>query len=477
MMPESRVSPLSRRAAMKVAASTVAAAAAGREVLAQGVPAAAAAPAAAPAADAVFGARLEKLANGLTLVVLESRRAPVAAQMLWYRVGSADEPHGISGMAHFLEHLMFRGTPTVPSGHFSRRVARVGGSDNAFTSFDYTAYHQQVARESLSMIMAMEADRMAAILLDPATIETERGVILEERRQVIENVPRARFREQLNATLFANHPYGRPVIGFEHEIRTIPRDALMAFHDRHYAPDNAILLLSGAVTATEARALAEEHYGRIPAKGVAPRARPQEPKAVAERRFSLRDPRTAEPAVTRAWVAPGFVAGGPFGAEATRHALALEVAAHILGGGQGSRLYRALVDSGLAVSAAGWFSGEAVDATDFAVAAACRPGTTPEVLEAALDAAIAAFLQEGASEAETARATRQMTEGAVFARDSLMGGARVVGAALAVGIPLAEVEAWPARIRGVTAAQVTEAARLVLATPAVTGWLLPQRAA
>jgi zinc protease len=445
-----------RRAAIKLAAAAIAAASAERGASAQAAP------------DApVFGAVAGQLPNGLVVVCLESRRAPVAAQMLWYRVGSADEPQGLSGMAHFLEHLMFRGTPTVPSGQFSRRVARTGGNDNAFTSFDYTAYHQQVARESLATVMAMEADRMAHLLLDPATIETERGVILEERRQVIDNSPRAKFRERLNAALFVNHPYGRPVIGWEHEIRTIPRAALAAFHARHYAPDNAILLLSGAVSPDEAMALAAEHYGAIPAKGVAPRLRPQEPPALGDRRLSLRDPRAAEPALTRAWIAPGFLTDAAA-------AYALELAAHVIGGGPGSRLHAVLVEPGLATGASGWFSGEAVDATDFAIGAALRPGVAQEQLEAALDGALKKLLDDGVTDAEVARSARQMTAGAVFARDSLMGGARVVGAALSVGMALPDIEAWPARIRAVTAAQVTEAVRAVLARPAVTGWLLPE---
>lgn len=461
---------LPRRAAMKIAASAIAAALAGREVRAQ-------APAAPAAADApVFGATLAKLPNGLTVVTLESRRAPVAAQMLWYRVGSADEPPGLSGMAHFLEHLMFRGTPSVPAGQFSRRVARVGGNDNAFTSFDYTAYFQQVARESLPLVMAMEADRMQALRLDPATLETERGVILEERRQVVDNVPRARFREQINAALYVNHPYAHPVIGWEHEIRTLPRAEIKAFHDRHYAPDNAILILSGAVSPAEALDLAGAHYGTIAARGTAPRIRPQEPFPVVERRLSLADPRATDPQLSRVWLAPSYVGPGPF-ADGTRHALPLEVAAQILASGPGSRLYAALVEAGLATSTSAWITGEAVDATDFAIAAPCRRGIEGAKLEAALDAALARFLDEGAGEAETARAIRQMTEGAIFARDSLMGGARVVGAALAVGVALAAIETWPARVRAVTAAEVTEAVRTVLGQPAVTGWLRPQPAA
>lgn len=453
-----------RRAALKLAAAAIAAASA--EAQAQGAAAARAAAADAP----VFGAVAGKLPNGLTVITLESRRAPVASQMLWYRVGSADEPQGLSGMAHFLEHLMFRGTPSVPSGQFSRRVARTGGSDNAFTSFDYTAYFQQVARESLGTVMAMEADRMAHLLLDPGTIETERGVILEERRQVIDNSPRAKFRERLNASLFVNHPYGRPVIGWEHEIRTIPRAELAAFHDRHYAPDNAILILSGAVSPNEAMDLAAQHYGAIAGQGVAPRARPKEPPPLGDRRLSLRDARAAEPAVTRAWVAPSF-------ATDAQAAYALEIAAHLVGGGPGSRLHAALVEPGLATGAYGYYSGEAVDATDFALGAAARPGTSTEKLEAALDAALKTLLDDGVTEAEVARSARQMTSGAVFARDSLMGGARVVGAALSTGVALADIEAWPARIRAVTAAQVTAAVRAVVGQPGVTGWLLPEQRA
>lgn len=467
--------PLPRRAAMKVAAGAIASALAGRAATAE-------ADAAKVADDAkvsgakVFGASLAQLANGLTVVTLESRRAPVAAQMLWYRVGSADEPPGLSGMAHFLEHLMFRGTPSVPAGQFSRRVARVGGNDNAFTSFDFTAYHQQVARESLPLVMAMEADRMQALLLDPATLETERGVILEERRQVVDNVPRARLREQLNAALYVNHPYAHPVIGWEHEIRTLPRAEIKAFHDRFYAPDNAILILSGALSPAEALALAGEHYGAIPAKGVALRRRPVEPMPVAERRLTLHDARASEPQLVRAWLAPSYVADGPF-PEGRQHALPLDVVAEILASGPGSRLYAALVEAGLATNVGAWFTGESLDATDFNVSTTCRQGVEPAKLEAALDAALARFLEEGAGEAETARAIRQMTEGAIFARDSLMGGARVVGASLAVGVELAAVETWPGRIRAVSAAGVTAAARAILGQPALTGWLMPRPAA
>lgn len=422
---------------------------------------------AAATAQPVFGAETFTLENGLAGVVIPMRRAPVVAHMVWYRVGGADEPPGLSGMAHFLEHLMFKGTPNIGPGEFSRRVAREGGRDNAFTGHDYTGYFQQVAADRLELVMRMEADRMANLLLDPKDIEPERLVILEERRQVVENVPTRRFRERLAPLLYVNHPYGRPVIGWEHEIRAIPREALVAFHERHYGPGNAILVVQGDVTTEQVRRLAAATYGRMPSTGRVERHRPQEPPPAGERRLALRDPRVREPQMARLFLAPTA-------REAPDQADALEVLAHVLGSGPTSRLWRALVDTGLAASASASYGGESVDPTEFTFYASPRPGVEPARVEAALGETVARLLDGGAGEEEVARAIRQMTAGAVFARDSLMGGARTVGASLAVDLPLSHVEQWPARIAAVTPARVTEAARAVLRPEvAVTGWLTP----
>jgi zinc protease len=444
-----------------------------RRSLIAGLPAAAAL-AAAPRAVAaiqsgrpVFGAETFTLENGLTGVVIPMRRAPVAAHMVWYRVGAADEPPGLSGMAHFLEHLMFKGTPNVGPGEFSRRVAREGGRDNAFTGHDYTGYFQQVAVDRLELVMRMEADRMANLLLDPKDIEPERLVILEERRQVVETIPTRRFRERLAALLYLNHPYGRPVIGWEHEIRTIPRAALVAFHERYYGPGNAILVVQGDVSLDQVRRLAEATYGQVPKSDRVARLRPQEPPPAGDRRLALRDPRVREPQMARLHLAPTARA-------AEGEADALEVLAHVLGSGPTSRLWRALVDTGLAAAASASYGGESVDPTEFALYASPRPGTDPARAEAALGEVVARLLDEGVTEDEVARAIRQMTAGAAFARDSLMGGARTIGASLAVDLPLEHVEHWPSRIAGVTPARVTEAARAVLRAGAgVTGWLMP----
>jgi len=446
-----------------------------RRRLLAGLPAAAAlaaSPALAPATSArpVYGAETFRLANGLQGVVIPMRRAPVVAHMVWYRVGGADEPPGLSGMAHFLEHLMFKGTPKIGPGQFSRRIAREGGRDNAFTGHDYTAYFQQVAADRLELVMGMEADRMANILLDPKDIEPERQVILEERLQIVENNPRSRFRERLAASFYLNHPYGRPIIGWEHEIRAIPREALLEFHRRHYGPGNAILVVQGDVTTERVARLAEATYGAVPASARVDRRRPQDPPHDSERRLVLRDHRVREPSLARLYPAPHAHAS-------VEMSDALEVLSHLLGSGPASLMWKALVDPGLAASAAASYGGDSVDPSEFALYANPRPGVAPQTLEAALDELLARLLADGVTEAEVARSLREIVAKSVFARDSLMGGARTIGAALAVDLPLEYVEFWPSRIASVTAQQVTEAARAVLRRDAsLTGWLVPAEA-
>jgi len=418
--------------------------------------------------ERVFGAETFTLANGMQGVVIPMRRAPVVAHMVWYRVGAADEAQGHSGLAHFLEHLMFKGTPSLAAGQFSRRVAREGGRDNAFTGHDYTAYFQQVAADRLPLVMAMEADRMVNLLLDEKDIAPERLVVIEERRQVVENNPGSRFRERLAAAFYVNSPYGRPIIGWEDEIRAIDRASLLAFYRRFYLPANAILVVQGDADLETVRRLAEETYGRIPSGPAPVRARPQEPPALGVKRLTLRDQRVREPSMSRLYRAPSARAGQDM-------ADALDVAAHVLGSGPTSILWRALVDAGLAASAGAYYSGETVDGTEFGLFAAPRPGVAPDRVEAALDEAIARTVQEGVTEAQVAQAARQLTAGAAIARDSLMGGARTIGAALAVGLPLSSVETWPARIRAVTPDRVTAALReVVVEEGSATGWLVPQ---
>jgi zinc protease len=418
-------------------------------------------------AGSVFGAETFMLANGMKGVVIPMSRAPVVAHMVWYRVGAADETTGQSGLAHFLEHLMFKGTTNLPAGQFSRRVAREGGRDNAFTGHDYTAYFQQVAADRLPLVMGMEADRMTNLLLDEKDIAPERLVVIEERRQVVDANPRSRFRERLSNAFFVNHPYGRPIIGWESEIRAITRDNLLAFYRQHYRPANAILVVQGAADTEAVRRMAEETYGRVTGGPAPERSRPQEPPPLGSRRVTVRDARVREPSLSRLHQAPSARAGQDM-------ADALDVAAHVLGSGPTSILWKALVDTGLAANAGAYYGGETVDQTEFGLFASPRPGTATDRVEAALDDAIARAVQAEVTAEQVESAIRQLTAGAAFARDSLMGGARTIGAALTVGLPIESVEAWPARIRAVTPERVTAALRAVLKEEgSVTGWLLP----
>lgn len=427
----------------------------------------------APAVSAraeVFNPDSFTLENGLQVVVVENHRAPVVTHMIWYKVGSADEPPGKSGIAHFLEHLMFKGTETVPPGQFSEQVARVGGNENAFTTDDYTAYFQTVAVEHLELMMKLEADRMANLRLTDEIVLPERDVILEERRQRVENDPSSELQEVARATLFLHHPYGIPTIGWAHEIERLTTEDAIAFYDRWYAPNNAIVVISGDVTAEQVRPLAEKYYGAIPRRAVPERLRVQEPPPLAPRRVELASPRVQQPSWRRSYQAPSHNRGN------TEHAYPLEVLAEILGGGPTSRLYRSLVvDQGVASGISAWYRPNAVDLTTFGIAAIPRPGRSVDELEAALEAELAALLADGVTEAEVAAAKTVLTAEAIKARDSLSGPARVIGAALATGRTLEDVEAWPDRIRAVTVDQIKAAARAVLVPAAsVTAVLLPE---
>ena len=245
------------------------------------------------------------LDNGMDVVVIEDHRAPVVVHMVWYRAGAADEDPGVSGIAHFLEHLLFKATDDMESGELSRVVAENGGSDNAFTSQDYTAYFQRVAADRLDLMMTMEADRMRDLQLSEDDIATERDVILEERAMRTDNSPGALLNEQMQAALYQNHPYGIPVIGWRHEMEQLGLDEAMAYYRKYYAPNNAILVVAGDVEPEEVLAMAEEHYGPLePTEGLEPRARPLEPVPLAERRITYEDPRVSQPYVVRSYLAP-----------------------------------------------------------------------------------------------------------------------------------------------------------------------------
>jgi len=411
------------------------------------------------------------LANGMDVVVVEDNRVPVVVHMVWYRAGSADEPAGASGIAHFLEHLMFKRTENMASGEFSRTVASNGGRDNAFTSYDYTAYFQRVAADRLGLMMQMEADRMVNLQLDDAEIATEREVIIEERNQRVENSPAALFREQKDAVQYLNHRYGVPIIGWRHEMVALDRDDALAFYDRFYAPNNAILVVAGDVTPDEVRALAEEHYGAIPANPDLPeRVRPSEPPQTAERRLIYRDARVAQPYVSRSYLAPERDSG------AQETAAALTVLAEVLGSGTTSVMSEALqFDSQVATFTGAFYSGMSLDRTTFDLVIVPSQGISLEEAEAAMDTVLANFLETGVDADDLDRIKMQMRASQVYARDSVESIANRYGRALTQGLTVADVQDWPDLLQAVTADDVLAAARTVLdRRQAVTGWLMAE---
>jgi zinc protease len=418
-----------------------------------------------------FAAESFTLGNGLQVVVLPNHRVPAVTQMVWYKVGAADDPRGRSGLAHFLEHLMFKGTKAYPPGTFNTLIARNGGRDNAFTSEDYTAYHETVAREQLELVMRLEADRMTGLVLDDKAVLPEREVVLEERRTRIDNDPSALLREQLYANLFLNDSSRMPTIGWESEIRKLGTADALAFYRDWYAPNNAVLIVAGDVETEAVRALAEKHFGPIPARPVPVRVRLDEPPHHAPARLEMKSPRAAQPSWRRLYQAPSYLAGD------TSHAYALQILSDVIGGGPGSRLYRGLVlKNGIALSASADYAPTAVGLTTFAVYATPKPGVAVADLEKAIDTELRRVVENGVEADEVTRSQRRMQASVIYSQDSLAGPANIVGAALVVGQKLDDVIAWSDRIGAVTPDDVRAAARAVLIERnSVTGILLPER--
>jgi len=418
----------------------------------------------------VFDPETFTLSNGMQVVVITNARAPIVTHMVWYKVGAADETTGESGNAHLLEHLMFKGTKTLGPGEFSRLIAKNGGQENAFTSYDYTAFYQTVAKDRLELAMKSEADRMQNLVLTEDLVASEREVVIEERRSRVENDPASRLRETMQAVLYLNHPYRIPVIGWKHEIEQLNAKTALAFYHRWYTPNNAVLIVAGDVTAADVRPLAEKYYGAIPARPVPQRVRATEPPQTAARRVTLESAEVRQPGLAMTYLAPSYNSAD------SEHAYPLEVLDEILGGGTASRLYRALVvEQGLAASVNTSYSPSALDLGSFDISASPRPGVDIEKVEAGIRAEIARLLQDGVNEDEVATAKRRLAADAIYARDSLNTAPNVFGRALTTGRSVADVEAWPDRIAAVTAEQVMAAARAVFREESsVTGLLLPK---
>ena len=409
------------------------------------------------------------LGNGMEVVVVEDHRAPVVQHMVWYRAGSADEPKGQSGVAHYLEHLLFKATDTLESGELSSTVAANGGKDNAFTSHDYTAYYQRIASDRLELMMRMEIDRLVNSRLTERDIVTEREVILEERKQRTDNRPRALFREQAQAVQYHNHRYGVQIIGWRHEMETLNMEDALSFYGTYYAPNNAILVVSGDVDPAEVNKLAEKYYGVIPANPDLPeRLRTEEPPQTAARRLTYKDARVAQPYMQRSYLAPERDSG------AQEQAAALFLLAELLGGGTTSYLANALqFDQQTAVYTGAFYSGMSLDDTTFSFLVVPSEGVSLQEAEDALDQTYAAFLEDGVDAEQLDRIKLQLRASEIYARDNVDGIANRYGRGLTSGLTVADVQAWPDVLQAVTAEQIIAVAKQVLRPEvSVTGWLM-----
>ncbi|HSI01474.1 MAG TPA: pitrilysin family protein [Reyranella sp.] len=397
------------------------------------------------------------LANGLQVVVLPSRRAPLVTQMLVYKVGSADESFGKTGIAHFLEHMMFKGTEVLAPTEFSRTVARNGGRDNAFTDFDMTGYHQTIAADRLELVMRMEADRMVNLRLLDGELRPERQVVLEERRMRVDNVPAELLEEAAREQLFGRYKaYAMPTVGYVDDLKRLSVGDLAAFYRRFYGPGNAVLIVAGDTSAAAVRRLADRYYGPIPSRRVERRQRPSEGGADLPQRVARADARVVEPRWSRAFLAPSYRVGE------TRYAHALLVLARLFGGSETSRLSRMLVARDrIALSASAGYGASTLGLSVFEISVQPARGRGVGEIESAIDDQMKRLLDGGVTAQEVERAQNQLLASAIYSQDSLASGPRLYGAMLCTGGSIAEIDAWPQAIAAVRPDDVVAAARHV----------------
>jgi len=389
------------------------------------------------------------LDNGLRVLLLEDHRSPIVSFQVWYRVGSRNEHRGATGIAHFLEHLMFKGTPTYGRGQFAELVERNGGQDNAFTMQDTTTYFVNIAADKLDLVLELEADRMRNLLLDPREIDSERQVVIEERRTRTEDDPDGFLSEAVNAISFKAHPYGQPTVGWMEDITRVTPAEIRAFYNAYYVPGNAIIAAAGDFKASELLDKIKRRFGAIPRTPAPPPVLAVEPAQEGERRVVVRK-QARLPIVYLAWHVPNYTSAD---------APALEVLSAVLSGGRASRLYRDLVyDRQLALEAGGDYSYFSIDPNLFWFWATPMPGQTPETLEKELLAAMERFKTEPATEEELARAKNQMEAAFVFQEDSIHRRASLLARFELLG-SYAKKDEFLKQIRAVTAADVQRVAR------------------
>jgi zinc protease len=412
------------------------------------------------AEEAAWAPSTFTLDNGMDVVVIPDHRAPVVTHMVWYKVGAADEAPGKSGIAHLFEHVMFKQTKNIGPEEFTSIVQRSGGQLNAFTSWDYTAYYERVAKPQLGKMMELEAERMVNLIIndDPkGPFISERDVVKEERRQRIDNNPGVILQEKVLSEFWKGHPYEITVIGKMEEVAALtPQDGL-DFYKQYYSPENAILVVAGDVTPDEVRTLAEQHYGVITPTGTVTAERKWQPVTpLAETQLlTHEDPKVRQPNWSRYYT--GFSQR-----RQPADAIALEVGLEILGGGMTSRLYQSLVEQQqLAISANAYAWTTLHDEGPAVLSASPAPGVELDALETALMAEVEKVLAEGFTDAEVIRARNKLAADAIYARDSQSGMANAFGGWLAIGGTVEEILAYPDTVRAVTPEQAIAAVRAV----------------
>jgi len=390
-----------------------------------------------------------QLANGLRVIVKEDRRAPTAAHMVWYRAGSMDETNGTTGVAHLLEHMMFKGTPTIGAGEFSRLVAAAGGRDNAFTSRDYTAYFQQVPKQKLEQMMQLEADRMRHLTLDPKEFEQEIKVVMEERRMRTEDQPQATLSEQMHAVAFQSHPYRVPVIGWMNDLEAMTVQDARDWYERWYVPNNAYVVVVGDVDHQEVFRLAERYYGPLASRPVPARKPQEEPAQTGIRRVTVKAPADL-PVVLMAYKVPVIR-----DVDKDVDPYALDMLSAILDGHEAARFSKHLIrEQRLAVSAGAGYGATSRGPGLFYVQGSPSAERTRADLEAGFRAEIARIARDGVNEEELRRAKAQLVAGQVYKLDSMFAQAMEIGQLEAVGIPYAADKRMIEKLQAVTAASV-----------------------
>lgn len=419
-------------------------------------------------ADSLFNAEEFTLDNGMQVVVISNHRAPIVTHMVWYKVGAADELPAEYGIAHFHEHLMFRGTKNVPAYEFSKIISRNGGVDNAFTSQDFTAYHQNIAVDRLGLVMEMEADRMMNLVLDEEGFNAERKVVIEERLSRYDNNPSALFSERLREMLWHTHPYGKPVIGFMKDIINLDLNDVIDFHNRWYAPNNAVLVVAGDITAEQLKPLAEKYYGIIPARKLPKRDRIGKLSLPIKARIEMKHKQVRQPSLVRYYIAPSY------NTAKDGQAYALQILSEILGGDNTSKLYRSLVvKQKVAVSAGSWYNPNSASYGTFGIYASPQVGENIKPMENALHDELKKFL---VTEKDVEKAKKRLCAGLVYLKDKASSGANILGKSLAVGLTLNDVESWAMRIEKVTPEDVMKAAHNIFENASsVTGILMPEK--